>query len=93
VEHEGEVLSEQEGCLSVIGIRADVNRYASIVVEALGKSGLPVQIKADGNLAITLQHEIDHLNGKLFIDYMSKLRRDMYLRKIKKVLRRHKKYG
>ena len=90
VEFSGETISEQEGCLSVIGYRADVKRYESIVVEGIGRGGMPMRVEADGRLAITLQHELDHLNGKLFIDHLSKLKRDMYTRKLKKALRRHR---
>ena len=87
VDHEGEILSENEGCLSVPEFRADVKRYASILVEGVDREGRPVQIEAEGMLAIVLQHEIDHLKGKLFIDHVSALKRELYTRRMKKKLR------
>ena len=87
IEREGEILSENEGCLSVPEFRADVKRYASILVEGVDREGRPLRLDADGMLAIVLQHEIDHLNGKLFIDHISALKRQMYTRRIKKKLR------
>ena len=74
----------QEGCLSVPDYYADVERYTSVVVSALDRSGQPVTIENDQFLAIALQHEIDHLLGNLFIDYLSPLKRQMALKKVKK---------
>ena len=87
IEKEGEILSENEGCLSVPEFRADVKRYASILVEGLDREGRPLKLEAEGMLAIVLQHEIDHLKGKLFIDHISALKRQMYTRRVKKKLR------
>ena len=87
IEREGEILSENEGCLSVPEFRADVKRYASILVEGLDREGRPLKLEAEGMLAIVLQHEIDHLKGKLFIDHISALKRQMYTRRVKKKLR------
>lgn len=87
VDHEGEILSENEGCLSVPEFRADVKRYSSILVEGVDREGRPIELEADGMLAIVLQHEIDHLRGKLFIDHISALKRQMYTRRMKKKLR------
>ena len=87
IDQEGEVLSENEGCLSVPEFRADVKRYASILVEGVDREGRPLQLEADGMLAIVLQHEIDHLRGKLFIDHISALKRQLYTRRMKKKLR------
>ena len=87
IEREGEILSENEGCLSVPELRADVKRYASILVEGVDREGHPLQLEAEGMLAIVLQHEIDHLQGKLFIDHISALKRQMYTRRVKKKLR------
>ena len=84
---EGEILSEDEGCLSVPDFRSDVNRAAKVQVEAVDREGNPIRIDAEGLLAILLQHEIDHLNGTLFIDRISSLKREMYKRRIKKKLR------
>ncbi len=60
----------QEGCLSLPGIWADVERAKEIKVKALNERGLPVEIKAKDRLAVIMQHEIDHLNGKVFIDHL-----------------------
>ena len=87
VDRQGEVLSENEGCLSVPEFRADVKRYESITVAGVDREGRPVKLEADGMLAIVLQHEIDHLNGKLFIDHISALKRQLYTRRMKKKLR------
>ena len=84
---EGSQLSENEGCLSVPDFRADVKRAARIRVKGLDRSGQPVDFEAEGFLSIVLQHEIDHLNGVLFIDRVSTLKREMYKRKRKKQLR------
>jgi peptide deformylase len=87
VHQEGEILSEGEGCLSVPEFRADVKRSASILVEGVDRNGRPLKLEAHGMLAIVLQHEIDHLNGKLFIDHISALKKQLYTRRIKKKLR------
>lgn len=87
VSAEGEVLSEDEGCLSVPDFRADVKRAERILVEAVDRDGNPLRLEAEGFLAIVLQHEIDHLNGTLFIDRISSLKRQMYARRIQKQLR------
>jgi len=83
----GEVLSENEGCLSVPDFRADVMRAEYAVVTGIGMDGNPVKIEAEGLLSVILQHEIDHLNGILFIDRISALKRGIYKRKIKKQLK------
>ena len=77
----------QEGCLSVPEYYADVERFASVVVSALDREGNPITIENDEFLAIAMQHEIDHLLGKLFIDYLSPLKRQLALRKVKKYLK------
>jgi peptide deformylase len=80
---EGEII-HNEGCLSVPEYSAEVRRHSKICVAGLDREGNPLTIEADGLLAIVLQHEIDHLNGKLFIDRISRLKRGIYLRKLKK---------
>lgn len=77
----------QEGCLSVPEIYADVQRAAEVDVEAFDVTGKPLAFHADGLLAVCIQHELDHLNGKLFIDYLSPLKRDMVRRKLEKAHR------
>lgn len=87
VASDGHQLSENEGCLSVPDFRADVKRAERIRVKGLDRTGEAVDFEADGFLSIVLQHEIDHLNGVLFIDRISALKREMYKRKRKKQLR------
>jgi peptide deformylase len=84
VRQEGEVLSENEGCLSVPDFRADVKRAAAVTIEGLDRNGNPVVLELDNYLGTVLQHEIDHLNGVLFIDRISKLKKNMYKRRMKK---------
>jgi peptide deformylase len=74
----------QEGCLSVPGIFADVKRAESITVRALDRDGQPFQIDADGLLAVCIQHEMDHLAGKVFVDYLSPLKRELVRKKLAK---------
>lgn len=74
----------EEGCLSVPGITADVVRASEVTVSALDREGMPVEIEASGLFAIALQHEIDHLDGVLFIDRLSRLKREIVKRKLKK---------
>ena len=87
VSKEGATVSENEGCLSVPDFRADVKRYAVVRVRGLDRHGHPVDIAAEGFPSVVLQHEIDHLNGILFIDRISSLKREMYKRRIKKQLK------
>lgn len=87
VEMEGSVVSEQEGCLSVPDFRSDVKRAERILVEGFNRDGEPLRFEADGFKAVVLQHEIDHLNGRLFIDRISRLKRQIYTRRRKKQLR------
>ena len=84
---EGEILSENEGCLSVPDYRSDVVRFSQIQVEGIDRDGKPISFDAEGYLAIVLQHEIDHLQGILFIDRISVLKRNLYKKRIKKRLR------
>jgi peptide deformylase len=87
VETEGQIISENEGCLSVPDFRSDVKRAARVVVEGVDRDGKSLRFEADGFLAIVLQHEIDHLNGTLFIDRISALKRELYKRRMKKIMR------
>ena len=77
----------QEGCLSVPGIYADVTRSDTVTVEALDRHGQPFSLQADGVLAVCIQHEMDHLLGKLFVDYLSPLKREMVRKKLAKAKR------
>jgi peptide deformylase len=83
VEQEGREES-QEGCLSVPGYFDTVERATKVRYRYLSLEGSPVEADADGLMAICLQHEIDHLNGKLFIDYLSNLKRERIRKKIEK---------
>jgi peptide deformylase len=74
----------QEGCLSVPGIYADVTRAETIRVRALDRDGQSFEIKADGLLAVCIQHEMDHLAGKVFVDYLSPLKRELVRKKLAK---------
>ena len=87
IKAEGSFVSENEGCLSVPDFRADVKRFAKILVEGVDKNGKPVRMERDDFFAVVLQHEIDHLNGILFIDRISGLKRQLYKRKIKKQMK------
>jgi peptide deformylase len=80
---EGEVVRE-EGCLSVADFAAEVRRHARVTVSGVDREGKPLEISGEGLLAVVLQHEIDHLNGILFIDHVSRLKRGLYLRRLKK---------
>lgn len=83
---EGEVVWE-EGCLSVIDFTAEVKRAARVKVVAFDEKENEMKIEAEGLLSVALQHEIDHLDGKLFIDRISRLKRDLYTRRLKKMMR------
>jgi len=74
----------QEGCLSVPGIFADVTRANQITVRFLDRHGVAQELTTDGVLAVCVQHEMDHLDGKLFIDYLSPLKREMVRKKLAK---------
>jgi peptide deformylase len=84
---EGNFLSEDEGCLSVPELRANVKRSSKVTVEAQDREGNTFTMEVDGFHAVILQHEIDHLNGILFIDHLSALKRNLYKKKVKKHLK------
>jgi peptide deformylase len=77
----------EEGCLSIPDYYAEVERPAAITVGYVDLDGKKQEIEAEGMMATVLQHEIDHLDGVLFIDHLSKLKRDMVVRKFKKLAR------
>ena len=76
--------TDQEGCLSIPNFMGDVTRPSSCKVKYLDKNGESKELHAEGLLARCIQHEVDHINGILFIDHLSKIKKDMILRKIKK---------
>lgn len=75
---------ENEGCLSVPDLRAKVKRPRRVALDALDLDGKPVHIEGEGYYGACMQHETDHLDGKLFIDYLSYLKRSLYDKKIRK---------
>ena len=91
-----EIISESgqeesdEGCLSVPGIFEPIQRAEKIIVKAINRDGVQFELEADGLLAVCIQHEIDHLNGKLFVDYLSPLKRQRIKKKMLKLHRRDK---
>ena len=87
----GEIVETEEGCLSVCELRSVVRRPAKVRVTATDLEGAPVRFDAEGLMAVCLQHECDHLDGKLFIDYLSRLKRSLYETKVKKKLRQETK--
>jgi peptide deformylase len=87
ITQEGQIISENEGCLSVPDFRADVKRSEFVTIEGHDRDGNPIRLDAEGILAIVLQHEVDHLNGTLFIERISSLKRQMYKRRVKKILK------
>jgi peptide deformylase len=74
----------QEGCLSLPGIYADVKRYNQIEVQALDRDGREFSLQAEGLLAVCIQHEMDHLAGKVFVDHLSPLKRALAEKKLAK---------
>lgn len=83
IEADGHEIME-EGCLSVPGIYEKVERAESIKVRALDKDGTSFELEADGLLAVCIQHEIDHLDGKVFVDYLSPLKQQRISKKLQK---------
>jgi len=74
----------EEGCLSLPGIYDKLSRATHIRVRALGRNGEPFEMDAEGLLAVCIQHEMDHLEGKLFVDYLSELKRELIRRRLAK---------
>lgn len=81
---EGEAEKMQEGCLSVPGFYEDVSRIEHVLIKALDREGKAFELEATGLLAVCIQHEMDHLNGKLFVDYLSSLKRNRIKKKLEK---------
>jgi len=89
IERSGDELME-EGCLSVPGVYDKAPRATNVKMRALDRHGKSYELAADGLLAHCIQHEIDHLNGKLFVDYLSPLKRNLARKKLDKFKRRTK---
>ena len=83
-----ETAAYEEGCLSIPEYYEEVERPARVKVKFVDLDGKPVEVEADGLLATVLQHEIDHINGVLFIDHISKLKRDRVIKKFAKAAKR-----
>lgn len=81
---EGEI-ETNEGCLSVPGFYEPVNRFKHVQFEAIGRDGEPFTTEANDLLAVCIQHEIDHLEGKLFVDYLSNTKRQLIRKKLQKL--------
>lgn len=82
-----DVRVHEEGCLSIPDFRLDIERPALIMVGYVDREGKRQEMQADGLLATAIQHEVDHLNGKLIIDFLSRLKRDMVVKRFKKQAR------
>ena len=87
VQHGSGISVYEEGCLSIPEYYAEVERPDTVAVKYLDRDGKELLLEADGLMATCLQHEIDHLNGVLFIDHISKLKRDMVVRRFRKMAR------
>jgi peptide deformylase len=81
----GETVATEEGCLSVPGIYDVVERREGVRVRALGEDGESFELSADGLLAVCIQHEIDHLKGRVFVDYLSQLKQTRIKGKMRKL--------
>jgi peptide deformylase len=80
----GDMRTHEEGCLSIPEVRIDIERPASLTVRYTDRAGQTQELAADGLLATAIQHEIDHLDGKLIIDFLTRLKRDMIVRRFRK---------
>lgn len=85
-----ELCPYKEGCLSIPEVYDDIMRPARVKIQALDIDGKAFEIDADGLLAVCIQHELDHLNGVLFVDYLSRLKQDRAREKVRKVIAKQK---
>ena len=81
---EGDIVESEEGCLSVPGVYENLKRPERVRVRALDKQGETLELEAEGLLGMVIQHEVDHLDGKLFVDYLSRLKRHRIRKKAEK---------
>ncbi len=93
IEEAEERSSYNEGCLSFPGQYSEVERPATVNIRYMDEHGKEQTLKAEGLLATCIQHEIDHMNGIVFVDHISRLKRDMILRKLKKAKKQHHVHG
>ncbi|MEO1206735.1 MAG: peptide deformylase [Pseudomonadota bacterium] len=87
VSRDGEPSLYEEGCLSIPDIKVDVERPSLCTVRFIDRDGKQIELETDGLLAKAIQHEVDHLDGRLIIDHLSRLKREMVIRKFKKLQR------
>ena len=85
-----EMIPYEEGCLSIPDVRVEIERPSSLTACYIDRDGREQQVEADGLLATALQHEIDHLDGRLIVDFLSRLKRDIIVRRFKKQARAEK---
>lgn len=85
--HSEELRMHEEGCLSIPDVRVEIDRPARIKVAYIDRDGKPQELDADGLLATAIQHEMDHLDGRLIIDFLSRLKRDIIVRRFRKQAR------
>lgn len=83
----GTTRMHEEGCLSIPDVHIEIERPASLTVGYLDREGKPRELVAEGLLATAIQHEVDHLDGKLIIDFLSRLKRDIVVRRFRKMAR------
>lgn len=79
--------SYEEGCLSIPDVRVEIERPSTVIIRYVDREGRQQQLDADGLLATAIQHEVDHLDGKLIVDFLTRLKRDIVIRKLKKISR------
>jgi peptide deformylase len=82
-----EMRLHEEGCLSIPDVRVEIERPSQLRVRYVDRQGELREMEAEGLLATAIQHEVDHLNGKLILDFLSRLKRDMVIKKLKKMVR------
>ncbi|PPD27527.1 MAG: peptide deformylase [Hyphomicrobium sp.] len=82
-----ELRSYEEGCLSIPDVRVEIERPSTVIIRYVDREGRQQQLDADGLLATAIQHEVDHLDGKLIVDFLTRLKRDIVIRKLKKISR------
>lgn len=81
---EGGLTMREEGCLSIPDVRIEIERPSSLTVRYVDRDGRPQELAADGLLATAIQHEVDHLDGKLIVDFLTRLKRDIIIRRFRK---------
>lgn len=88
----GEMIDSEEKCLSVPGPSAVIKRHDSVLIHAYDLNFKMIKLQLNGLAAIVAQHEIDHLNGKLYFDHLSRLKRDIFVRKLRKIIKKDEEW-